>query len=368
MSDTQQRPVRQPARIMYLARRDPSVRTDAAVLRSLGLPVVSAAGGAEALDLLEKSQGAQVLVCGELLEDMPVLRFLLDLAVRPALRSLPVLVLTASEAARKTLDKAGARTLARPYAAGALAAALRAALSTPRRPLDAAALEAALRAVPARDKGGGRPLSSRPLSVSDLYARAWELLRLGDGAAAEAAFLAVLRRREDHPEACLALARLSREKGDAGRTRRFLLRAAASSLRLGAGRQAGAIAALLPEHMRGPSLLMYEALARLEEGDSRAAARSLLDLQRSRQGARLHAILARACQLTDKPEENLGRMCDALESLGQGGAAGEVRRRLLGRAKGGPGQAGSSWLERFPRLKEAADVASFALRAWRQAG
>jgi hypothetical protein len=363
---------RLPASILYLARREPSVRTDAAVLRSLGLrSVTPVAAGKDALALLEEGRfaGGGVLICGERPADTPLLPFLQALAARPSLRATPLVVLAASESAARALRGAGIQALARPYAADALAGALSKALSPLRRPLDKTVLDGLARFFPERRTSRPSPKApAPPLILSDLCARAWERLRRGAFDPAEADFREILRRREDHPEACLGLARLYRERGDAGAVRRFLLRAAAAALRRGEKERAGAIAALLPEEMRGAGLYMHEALARLEEGDARAAVRSFLELCQALPGARLHAVLARACQLTAQPEENLLKLCAAFESLGRADTARKLRQRLLPRTGPSPAEETPSWLDRFPRLKEAAGVASFALQAWRLAG
>jgi hypothetical protein len=208
---------------------------------------------------------------------------------------------------------------------------------------------------------------ARPIPA-DLYARAWRRLKQKEFESAEADFQEVLRRREDHQGACLGLARLYRERGDELSMRRFLLRAALTALRRGDKEQAKAIAAFLPERMRGSGLYLHEALARLEEGDALAAARSFLELCQTLPGTRLHAVLARTCQLTARPEENLRRLCAAFESLGQTGTAGKLRQRLLPRDDAPFADPSPSWLDKFPRLKEAAGVASFTVRAWRLAG
>jgi CheY-like chemotaxis protein len=376
-----------PARILYLARREPSARTDASVLRSLGVrAVTTAARGADALALLQNSRFSGALICGGQPEDMSLAAFLQALAA--SWRNTPVLVLTASETAAQALRKAGVQTLTRPYAAEDLARALNKTLSPLRRPLEKAALDAlALSSPPAGESpcqtaaraergpsspdAGGSPCRKsgiRPLLLSDLLARAWNALRRKEFGQAEAAFREVLRRQEDHPEACLGLARLYREQGNGPSTRRFLLRAAAASLRRGEKEQARAIAALLPERMRGLSLYMHEALARLEEGDARAAARSFLEICRTRPSARLHSVLARACQLSAKPEDNLIRLCSAFESLGRTETARMLRQRLLRQDQPDGPEEDPSWLDNFPRLKEIAGVASATVRAWRLAG
>jgi predicted Zn-dependent protease len=213
-----------------------------------------------------------------------------------------------------------------------------------------------------------RPGTRPPLILSDLYSRAWRRLKQKELDLAETDFQEVLRRQEEHLGACLGLARLYRERGDGRSMRRFLLRAAAAALRRGEGEQAKAIAAFLPERMRGAGLYMHEALARLEEGDARAAARSFLELCQALPDARLHAVLARACQLTAQPEDNLRRLCSAFESLGRTDTARKLRQRLIPQAELSFADEGPSWLDRFPRLKEAAGAASFAVRAWRLAG
>lgn len=367
-----------PARVLFLARRESGVRTDMRVLRSLGVQAIAqATGGSDVIARLEKDPllarpspdkaGIDALVCDELLEDMSAVAFLLALAERPALCKVPVVVLVSSPELSRSLRSAGAQCLARPYAPNDLAQALNKALSPMRGPLNAEALKAlAERQASPVAKKKKRVAAEEPATTSELFSRAMNQLTVDDSSKAEAGLLEVLRRQEDHVEACIALARIHRSRGDAQRMQRFLLRAAASSLRQGDKKRAEAISALLPERMRGGAVFVYEAMAYMEEGGYRSAALSFLDACREFPDMHLHAVVARACQFTANPEECLSKLCNAYESMGHSATAKKLRQRLLYNVDfeyvDGP-----SWLDKFPVLKEAVSVASYTAWAWKQA-
>ena len=370
-----------PARIVFLSRQESSVRSDARALRSLGVRTIThTADGQELLEQMKSDPtwGARtaaeaavdVLVCDEQLKDMSALAFLQALAGLPAQRTMPVVVLTASPETCRELQAAGVQALARPYAMGDLAAALNKALSPMRSPLrkdvlDALVMQGALGSSSER-KEKKTKAKTAPITTSDLFNSGLDEMRRNAPGKAEAVFLQVLKRQEDHVEACICMARIHRARGDALAMQRFLLRAAAATLRQGDKKRAASIADLLPEHMRGTGIFIYEAIARMEEGEYRAAALSFLDVCRESPNMQLHAVLARACQFTEKPEESIRKLCNAYESMGHDVTAKKLRQRLLHNPEKSY-QDDSSWLDRFPRLKEAVYVASFAAWAWKQA-
>ncbi|MDR2077101.1 MAG: hypothetical protein LBP61_09285 [Desulfovibrio sp.] len=325
---------RLPARILHLARRDPSVRTDTAVLRALGIRITSVVDGKDALALLEQDRLSEtgVLAGGEGPADMPLLSFLQALAARPSLRCTPIVVLAASESAARDLRKAGVQTLTRPYAAADMARVWSMALSPLRRPLDKTALEATARTSPnaGESRSPARTPESRPL----LGPENRPLLRPKDRPPPAPGNRSPLTSEGRPP---LALQDPQPRAGEDARRKEDY-----------------------PDIRPG--------LARLEADDAKAAARFFLDLCQTLPGARLHTVLARACQLTEKPEDNLRRLCAAFESLGRGETAGKLRRRLLRQADPPREEDAPSWLDRFPRIKEVAGVASFTVQAWRLAG
>ena len=368
-----------PARVVFLSAREQGVRTDTRTLRSLGVRGIRhIASGQEFLKELEQAPTqesttiretgvVEALVCDERLEDMSALVFLRSLAAMPSRRNMPVVVLTSSPEACENYRSTGVQCLVRPYAEEDLAEALNRALSPMRCPLRKDVLDA-LVGESASERKEKKPHGEKSAveTTTDLFNRGLEALRKNAPKNAEAAFLEVLKRREDHVEACIGMARIHRSRGEMAEMQRFLLRAAAASLRQGDKTRAGSICNLLPEHMRGGAIFIYEAIARMEEGEYRAAALSFLDVCREYPNMRLHAVLARGCQFTQRPEESIKKLCNAYESMGHDVTAKKLRQRLL-YSRETSYEEGSSWLDRFPRLKEVVSVASVTAWAWKQA-
>lgn len=366
-----------PARVLFLARSGPGVRTDVRLLRSMGVQsVTQAAKGRDVIARLEKDPrfaqpaqdktGIDALVCDEELEDMSAAAFLLALAEHPALSKVPVIVLASSPEISRALRADGVQCLARPYALNDLTRAFTKALSPMRAPLRAESLRSLVDREAPVARGKTRTPAEEPVTTSELFSHAMNHLTDENSSRAETGLLEVLRRQEDHVEACIAMARIHRSRGNAAQMQCYLLRAAAASLRQGDRKRAAAISALLPERMRGGSVFVYEAMAHMEEGVYRSAALSFLDACREFPDVHLHALVARACQFTAKPEECLSKLCNAYESMGHAATAKKLRQRLLSSAEfeyvDGP-----SWLDKFPVLKEAVSVASFTAWVWKQA-
>lgn len=364
-----------PQRALILARREGAVRADLAAMRGIGLHsfhLITDAG--EALGYLKERCGGlpgvkapdktpDVIICDENFGGAPVAVFLHALASDPALRGLPLLLLASSEEGAANLAALGVHTLARPYTPDALQAVLRKAMS-PLRPLLRPESFAPALQDQARPKVRKKRKTEKVMTTSDWFALGMAWLRTKQNAKARKAFLMVLKRSEDHVGAALGLARINRAEGDVQAMRRYLLRAAAACLRRGDKAYAASIAALLPPGMRD-KIFMHEALGRMEEGAYREAALSFLDAGRE-EAKSLHGIISRACLLTPKPEEGMHKLCEAFEGLGRADTALVLRKRLLSYRPYSVARR-SSWLDRFPRLKEVVCVASYTARAWKEA-
>ncbi len=372
-----------PARILVLSRGESSVRIDMALLRAIGARgIVHHTRMEEAVDLLLACEETaekparphpdrrpfDVVLCDAEFEDGSAVDFLLRLADNPFLNSQPVLVVAGGPGQAAALGQARISCLERPYTQKQMSDALAKAMS-PMRPKLAAYLLAA--AKPARHPACSRPRmdgagKAGTVTTSDWMRKGMASLRGNDPRAAEAAFLRVLDRQDDHPEASLALAqiRLAREEGR--EARHMLLRAAAGCLRRGEKERAESIAALLPAHMRGDKLFVHEAQARMEEGEFRAAALSFLEARRENPETPLHSLLARAAALTPDPEDTLRNMCDAYERMGHKATAGGLRKRLLHNSMADE-EEGPHWLDKFPALQEIVRVAAYTAHVWRHA-
>jgi CheY-like chemotaxis protein len=373
-----------PTRVLFLARSESSVKMDERALRALGVSsfVRYAASSSSALQILAKEcrptaveelqnpDGAtDLVVCDEQLGDAPATVFLYAMAKDPVLRRQPVLVLSSSPASTRGLRAAGVYVLERPYTPRDLARMVQKALSPLRRVLRPDIFERAAQrkdlALRPKKTPRDRTPDPGPMTTSDWFRKGQEHLEANNLAAAGEAFARVLRRQEDHAGACLGMARVCRARKDRRGMRRALIRAAAAYARQGDRARADAIVAVLPESVRD-NLFLHEAIAFMEEGEYRPAALSFLDAGRENPGNPLHRVISRACLLMPKPEESMAKLCDAYAGLGHQDTAHVLRRRLLSYVPYEE-QGASSWLDRYPGLKEAVSVVGYAAWAWRQA-
>jgi hypothetical protein len=92
---------------------------------------------------------------------------------------------------------------------------------------------------------------------------------------------------------------------------------------------------------------------------------SFLDAEKAAEDMPLHGIIARGCLLTGHPEENMGRVCDALFKLGRKDEAQKLHRRLLDYTPRDAQR--DDRPPRFSALTEALCAASFAVWAWKRA-
>ena len=371
-----------PVRVLFLSRDESFVRTDTKLLRSLGVSAITHVNqSSQATAFLEKhppksdedatpaagsAHPVDIVISDEHLADAPASVFLYGLAKHPALKSQPVLVLTGSSESSRRLRSAGVYLLERPYTAQGLARMLQKAMSPVRRVLRADAFEAV-----SAQKGmllQPRPQRSKPaapVTTSDWFKKGLEHLRADRLREAEQAFVHVLDRQEDHVDAALGLARVHRAKGDENAMRRCLLRATATSLREGDKVRAARIAAMLPATMRD-KIFFYEALARMEDGEFKAAALGFLDASKESSDTPLHHIVSRACLLTAKPEDRMRRLCAAFAGMGHKATAERLHQRLLVYPEFTPDES-PSWLDAYPKLRDAVDVVAGTALAWRHA-
>jgi tetratricopeptide (TPR) repeat protein len=332
-----------------------------------------------------------LVVCDENLRGIPASVFLYVLARERSLRAQPVLVLAGSAASAKGLRAAGLHVLERPYSLDDLEGMTQKAMSPMRSQLRGEEFEsaAAKHGLPIQPKkptdkkdappaggadGTGNAASTAgtasgrkkgPFTITDWYNKGVAHLKAKELPDAERAFMRVLDGQEDNPEAALGLVRVYLASGKEKNMRRYLLKAAVSCLRQGDAERAKTIAARLPERTAN-NIYIGEAIACLEEGRGKAAAVALLDAAREGDDKPLHQLVARACLRTARPDESMATVCDAFERMGHAATSVALRRRLLRYTPFDRGES-ASWLDRFPRLKEALSVASYTAWAWRQA-
>lgn len=359
-----------PERILFLSRGESSVRMDTALLHTLGIARVAHMDdphkAVSALEqVLERAREdasvptPDLILCDTLVGGESSMVFLHLAAQHPTLCRLPYLLFSGSPPQTAVMQGTGLVVLERPFTQAQLRESLLAATAPERLPLRKDLL-------PTR-REAARPAKKTPpvVTTSDMYAQAIRLWQLRDFAGAEQLLLRVLARQEDHIEACLGLASLHRTRGNEAAARQYTLRAATASLRRNRPEQSAYIAETLPETIRAGNLFAHEALCRLETGEYRAAAHGFLEAAAHQPGQPLHGIMARTCQFTTNPEASLGKICDALDTMGQATTASNLRYRLLsshGTARQDPPH---SWLDNFPLLKEVVSVASYTARAWR---
>ena len=378
-----------PARVLFLSRRESAVRTDATALRSLGVASIShICNSDKAVAFLEAELGGRqkivnetnisanavpcvdLVISDESLEDVTAFAFLHRMAQNPLLQTQPVLVLTSSVNSSRLFRSAGAYVLERPYTISQMTRMLSKALSSTHRTLRSTSFEqvATAKAPDLLHKGPKTTVKKAPalMTTSDWFKKALRHLQDNELNPAEHAFSQVLNRQEDHIDASLGMARVLRCRGDEPGMRRFLLRSAAACLREGNKGKAANIAELLPIGMRN-NIYVHEAIARMEEGEFRAAALGFLDASRETPEVPLHSIMARACQLTPDPEEKLRSLCTAYEGMGHHATAKKIRQRLLNYPLFETGTPPPHWLDNYPKVKEAVSIATYAAWAWRHA-
>lgn len=361
-----------PDKAIFVSRSESSVRMDAKSLRGLGVSnIIHMTNIDEAIGLLEKENDLDIIVCEEQLDATPASVFLYALARHPSLRGMPVLVLASNSKSARLLRMVGVTVLERPYTVDQLTEKLQKVMSPKRMPLQAKAFEkAAQHGLVLTPRQRTAPVAqvqrSVPLMNSDLYQKGVTHLKRQEYEPAKQAFNSVLERQEDHLEACLGLARAYQAEHNMVEVRKILVKAAAICLRKGDRIRAGHIATMLPQHMRS-NIFASEALIRMQDGQFRAAALSFLEAANSQSETPLHRMVARACLLTSSPEDYMRKLCDSMERVGHGLTAKALRTRLLNYPEFKGSARAHSWLDRYPRLKEAVSVASYAAWAWKQA-
>jgi TolA-binding protein len=367
----------------------------------------------KSVDAKRVVNGADLVICDEQAAGLPATAILHEISVRPALRTQPYLILSSTAAGAARLRAAGFHVLERPYSPNGLCDAVRKAMNPLRRmpqpedflsaavpPSDSQANSGIARngrrtmqdeafrpdgkANPefVRDSGAGSARSTAALrppvkrrqtaaqnkaaapTTSELFNCGLGRLKDGDAEGAERGFLEVLRRQKEHVGATLGMARISRARGNAESTRKWLVRAAAAARRGKDGERLEHIEDMLPSGIRN-NIFLHEAVGHMLDGDYREAVHSFLDAEKADADMPLHRLVARGCLLTGHPEENMNRVCDALFNLGRKDAALNLRRRLLDYTPGNAER--DDRPPRFPMLAEALHAASFAVWAWKRA-
>lgn len=371
-----------PSRLLFLCRSESTVRMDAKSLRVIGAGSVFYATSQDAaLKHLEQNKnmaalaaaglpvGMDAIICDEQMAQMPASAFLYALSRTPGLNTIPVLVIASGAKSADLYRTAGVETLERPYTPDQLKEALARAMSPDRSSLCPEAFELAGEkglCLIARERAQTAGARKQPLTTTDLYKQGMALLKQQDYPAAREIFLQVLARQEDHLESCLALARTHQAEQNTEGVQSALLRAAAVCIRKNDLNRATHIASMLPVGMRN-NIFAHEALVRMRMGEYRQAALSFLEAGKQRPDQPLHSLIARACLLTTDPEKYMARICEALNGLGHQLTATALRRRLLDYPELRKASRRSGWLDKYPRLKEAVSVASYAAWAWKQA-
>ncbi|MDR0828187.1 MAG: hypothetical protein LBN33_10010 [Desulfovibrio sp.] len=390
-----------PEHTLILAASDSAVRMDVKILRSIGTTRLTyARSPVEAVAVLRRERsiraqvmlqageisacteavnGVDLLLCDDRATDQPLLSFLYELAGETDLNTQPVLALTGDAAVFATLRAAGVSALLRPYSVEQMRQATQKAMSPMRQALRPEAFAAAIaRKPPARKKDpqstlapsakkDGRHKKAAPdmLLTSELFNKGRWRLKHGDEDGAETIFLEVLQRQRDHTGALLGLARVCRARDNADGMHKWLIRAAASCQRAGDKERLNSITELLPDRLRR-NIFVHEAIGRLQDGAYRDAALSFLDAEKADGEIPLHRLVARACLMTAHPDGDMRKLCEAIYNLGFKSEAISLQKRLLDYRPLATADA-ASWVDSFPLLKDALNVASYTIWAWKQA-
>ena len=325
-----------------------------------------------------KTRPLDILVCDELLGDRSIAFFLHSMALAPETRDLPVLVIARSDASAKKLAGCGLSVLARPYSQKDLAEAVAKAMSPMRQPLSPTRLGAFCRAETKKPtKNHWRSLKTIQNSLS-LVDAGVQRMQAKDYKGAERIFMEVLRNDEDCVEACLNMARIARHRGDDAALTQYLVRAATECQIHRRLRHAEAIRALLPKKVLQQGIFLAEACRQMEKRNFQKAALNFLEHCKEHSNMPLHAVVARAAQLTNAPAEHLARLCSAYTDLGFEAVSRKLSARLLSedpkvqRCEGDLRFSGKqyaeeseSWLDSFPLLRDVVDVACYTAKLWK---
>lgn len=383
-----------PTHVLLLSDEEEGMKIEINTLQSLGSSsLVHSASEQEALVFLRKKISApqpfsasaipasskstnpfrklDVLVCSDFLGGCSIAFFLRKMAAEPALAQVPVLVAASTEAIAKSLRACGVAAIARPYSIQNFSEATTKAMSPMRQALSLARLDAFCQAEekkPTRNQW--RSLRETRASLG-LVEEGVRRMQAKDFLGAEKIFIAILQQEDDCVEACLNMARIARARGDRERTTAFLVRAAAECKIHRRYRHAEAIRALLPKAILESGIYLAEANRQMHQKKFKKAALNFLEHSRERTDQPLYAIVARATQLTDAPVENLTRLCEAYAVLGYAEIAQKLRNRLLSMRRAHTAEEAefdeSSWLDKFPLLRDVVDIASCTAWAWRRA-
>lgn len=362
-------------RVLLIGDTEDSLRTEMQTLSTLGAQFFEYASSIK--DAIAKVSNPMahpalrydVVVCGETLAGQSIYLLLQKLSGNKATAHLPVLFMaTTPESARMALEN-GLVAVCRPYSQASFCKKLTRAMSAIRKPLSQQNMDAVCAKLTRHKRL--RPVPKTPSgqdvqTTSDVMVEGVRHLRAGNLESAERAFLALTRRSYDNAEAYLGLARVKSQKNEKQAVVGCLIKAAASFKRQGKFDKARAVIQMLPKATQPENVFLQEAGLCLNEGEYREAAFSILEHLYEHAEARLHLVVGRLCQLTEKPDESLKRLCEVYAQLGYTSISQRLYKQLM--AEVTPVQyRKASWLDRYPRLREAIEVASYTTALWRQA-
>lgn len=301
-----------------------------------------------------------LIICHEKVGQMAILEFLQKLTfVSPTFKT-PLLLISGSKQSTANLVQTNLVVLERPFTPQVLVTSMLQAVGMDNftNPLPAA------KKIPSKD----RPLvaKSNMQSVAELFAKGSALVQSKNFTQARQCYTQILLRQPDNAKAHLALANLYKKDNSELLAQKHTLLAAATYLRLRQPERAAHVAEGLPKSMRQGNLFAYEALFYLDDKDFRNAAHSFLEAASIEPERAIHEIIGRTCQFTASPEQNLQHTCTAFEKMGKSTLANTLRHRLLTHRQPEHREP-LTWLDNFPKLKEALSIATYTASVWRHA-
>lgn len=310
-----------------------------------------------------------VIVCGETLAGESSYLLLQQLAGNKTTALLPVLFMATTPEGSAMAEENGLVAVCRPYSQASFAESLIRAMSAMRKPLSQKNMDAVCAKLSRHKRvriAPKRVAAQGVQTTSDVMDEGVNYLRSGDLENAERAFLALTRRSYDNAEAYLGLARVKTQKNEKQAVVGCLIKAAAAFKRQGKFDKARAISKMLPSSSQTEQVFLQEAGVCLRHGEYREAAFSILEHLYEHPEARLHLVVGRLCQLTETPEESLRRLCEVYVQLGYTSISQRLHNQLMAEVTPLKYRK-ASWLDRYPRLREAIEVASYTTALWRQA-
>lgn len=201
-----------------------------------------------------------------------------------------------------------------------------------------------------------------------LYEEGMEKLSTGDYSGAIASFNRAVRLNVLYAEAYVGLSQAWRGKGDARQAQKYLRLAGEAYARLEQFTKARAVfQQLTKERPDIANPLLGTATSLLKQGNYTAAAKAFAESHRLTPDLDMNTQISRACHFTDKPEITAKGLCLAMERIGEEKMAERLHKRILAVPPVRTKQPDKPLLPRFPKLSELLSVASYTVRAYRQA-